>query len=93
MVPFWTEAGKNGMSVSVSFASCDLSEYLDPSENPRFLITVETIEVIGMTELDDNGNYEGDEIVLFSSSKGWTLKELNQSVEIPFDAVYPKGLR
>jgi hypothetical protein len=90
-VPFWWTSGDNGMEVTIRFAGCDLYPMLDPANDTDFSITIDSIEVIGWTGTDENGNYVGDEVVLYSLFKSLTLKSLNESVTISFDSRYPGG--
>ncbi len=90
-IPFWWTSGENDMEVTIRFAECDLYPLLDPANDTDFSITIDSIEVMGWTETDENGNYVGDEVVLFSSVKGLSLKGLNESVTISFDSRFPGG--
>ena len=93
IIPFWRESAKNDIDVTVTLMGHDLEELLNSSKYQDFSVNINSIEVLGRTGIDPaTGGYTEDEVVLYSSAKGWTLKEKKESFRIDIGAEYPDGV-
>lgn len=93
MIPFWSENGRNGIDVTVTLSGHDLEDRIDESLYPEFSVTVNSVEVLARTRIDPvTGGYTGEEMLLFSSKEGWTLRETNESFRIDAGVKFPKDV-
>jgi len=94
LIPFWPTNGKTGMEIRVDLIGHDLMDQIDTSDFPEFKVVVDSISVVGKMEMDpETGSYTGEEVVLFESDEGWTLKDINDSAVVDLEVEYPQGAK